>query len=392
MPTLAPTAMAAPLPTLSFGNPVTTAPTIAIESPFEFVAALDEILPSTDDRAYFRRASDGSVWMFTNRGIARLNDSGWTVYLSDYAGYFVGIDSLGRAWFINQNLDSITPAAGGGATTCPPLDTISAWDGTKWMKYSNEDGWTRFCMDAFRPSMAELNGQIWVSTQMDLRVFNGSRWKVIKPEEIGLQSPVSLAVNSFAGADEIWVTGCYFNTPQPHGSDIVWYDGSTWQRKSMPEEGGCLSTSVEHQGQVWMATHDSLWGFARATKEWTHYALTQSPSTHIISLAFNESGEPWFISLSCESQKGCTESTLYHLQNEIWIPISSSNPDVRFFSLLIDLTNRVWVAENNGVYQIVNNQPNLVSHLIVSSWTMDRAEKIWVIGRDPSADNRLSLC
>jgi len=271
------------------------------------------------------------------------------------------------------------------------LDTISAWDGTKWTKYSDKDGWTSFYIDGFRPSMAEFHGQIWVSTQMDLRVFDGSRWKVIKPEEIGLQSPLSLAVNSFTGADEVWVTGCYFNTPQPHGSDIIWYVGSTWQSKAMPEESGCLSTPVEHQGHIWMATHDSLWGFARATKEWTHYSLTQPPSTQIISLAFNESGEPWFISLTCDSQRGCTESTLYHLQNETWIPISPSNPDIRFFSLLIDLTNQVWVSAQDGVYQIVNDQPNLVSHLIVSAWTMDRTGKIWVIGRDPSADNKLSL-
>ena len=328
--------------------------------------------------------------MIRNRSIARLSDSGPTVYLSNYEGYFVGMDSLGRAWFINQNLDAMTPRAGGGAIY-PPLDSISAWDGTKWTKYSDDDGWTSFYIDGFRPSMAEIHGQVWVSTQLDLRVFDGWRWKVIKPEEIGLQSQLSLAVNSSAEADEIWITGCYFDTPQPHGSDIIWYDGNTWQHKAMPEEGGCLSTTVEHQGHVWMATHDSLWRFARATKEWTQYALTQPPSTHITALAFNASGEPWFISLACDPQRSCTESTLYHLQNEIWIPISPANPDVRFSRLLIDSTNQVWVTASDGVYQIVNNHPNLASHLIVSSWTMDREGKIWVIGRGPSVDNKLSL-
>ena len=47
--------------------------------------------------------------MIRNRSIARLSDSGPTVYLSNYEGYFVGMDSLGRAWFINQNLDAMTP-------------------------------------------------------------------------------------------------------------------------------------------------------------------------------------------------------------------------------------------------------------------------------------------
>ena len=393
--TIVPTATAAPLPTvsflptISFGSPIPATPTIDVESPFKLVDTLDKILTSTDDRAYFRPASDGSIWMFTNQGIARPSDSGWKVYLSNYASHFVGIDSIGRAWFINQNLDAITPRAGGGPYY-PPMDSISAWDGTKWTKYSAEEGWTSFYRDAFSPSMAELNGQIWVSTQQDLRVFDGSRWKVITPGEIGLQSPLSLAVKSFAEAEEIWVTGCYFDTPQPQGSDIIWYDGSTWQSKSIPEESGCLSTLVEHHGQVWMATPDSLWGFDRATKEWTHFALTQPTSTHITSLAINESGEPWFISLNCDSQSGCRETTVYHLQNEIWIPINPL-PGIRFISLLTDTANQIWVWASDGVYQIVNNQPHLVSHLRVDSWTMDKAGKIWVIGRDPSVNNKLSL-
>ena len=120
MPTLAPTATVDSsidvLPTFPFGNPVTTtpfnpvtaAPIISVESPFEFVATLDDIVPGSES-PYFLPASDGSVWIIINRSIARLSDSGWTVYLSNYEGYFVGIDSLGRAWFINQNLDSITP-------------------------------------------------------------------------------------------------------------------------------------------------------------------------------------------------------------------------------------------------------------------------------------------
>ena len=376
------------LPTFSFVNPLTPTPTTTVQSPFEFVAALDEMLPGTDDRAYFRSASDGSIWSITNGGIARLTDSDW--YLSDYTGSFVGIDSLGRAWFIKQNLDAITPPARGGATY-PPYDSISAWDGAQWTTYSSKSGWTGFYTDGLRPSMAEFHDQIWVSTQMDLRVFNGSRWKVITPEELGLQSPLSLAVHSFPEAEEIWVTGCYFNTPRPYGSDIIWYDGSTWQRKAMPEEGGCPVLLVEHKGHVWIATNDSLWAFTRATKEWTHYALTQPPSTHITSLAFNDSGEPWFISLNCDSQTGCTETTIYHLHNEIWIPISPLPPGTRFFSLLIDSANQVWASASDGIYQIVNDQPNLVSHLITYSWSTDRTGKIWAIGRDPSADNRFSL-
>lgn len=98
--TIAPTSTAAPLPTLttlptfSFDNPVVAPRTISGESPFEFVATLDELLPGSIS-AYFWTTSDGGVWMITHQGIVRLSDSGWTVYLSKHEGHFVGMDTLG---------------------------------------------------------------------------------------------------------------------------------------------------------------------------------------------------------------------------------------------------------------------------------------------------------
>jgi len=328
--------------------------------------------------------------MFTNQGIARLSASGWKVYLSDYEGYFVGIDTLGRAWFINQTIHSSPPTAGGLTHS---LDSISAWDGTKWTKYSSESGWTGFYIDppgGF--SMAESHGQIWVSTIRDVRVFDGSQWRVVNMKQIGLTSQPALVVESFAGGDEVWVTGCYFDTSVPHGSDIYWYDESGWHSKSMPEGSRCIARMQEdRQGNVWAGMNTTLWRFTRTTKEWTHYPLPELPSPYITSMDFNESGEPWFTSLTCDPQRGCTGSTLYHLQNDIWIPINPPNPDSRFFSVLINPTNQVWASATDGIYQIANNQPNLVSHLRVSSWTMDSTGKIWVIGTDPSANNKPSL-
>jgi hypothetical protein len=291
--------------------------------------------------------------MITNRDIVRLSDSGWTVYLSNYEGYFVGIDTLGRAWFID--LDFIGPPTGPGSAICPGLDSISAWDGAKWTKYSSESGWTGFCIDPPSGfSMAELHGQIWISTIGDLRLFSGSSWRIIKPEEIGLTPRLFLVVQSFAGANEVWVTGCYVTTDTPHGSDIYWYDGSKWQNKSMPEDSVCSSQMQEdRQGNVWLGVDNTLWRFTRATKEWVNFAPAERVSTRITALAFNEAGEPWFMPRTCDSQRGCIASTLYHLQNDVWIPISL-NPGIGFSSLLIDPANHVWVSAKDGVYQIVN--------------------------------------
>jgi hypothetical protein len=244
--------------------------------------------------------------------------------------------------------------------------------------------------------MAESHGLIWVSTIGDVRVFEGYRWKVVNTQEIGFTPPSFLVVKSFASGKEVWVTDCYYDTSPAHGSDIYWYDESGWHSQSMPETSrGCTSTMHEdRQGNVWLATDNALWRFTRATKEWTRYALPELPSVHLIYtyMAFNESGEPWFIAYSCDSQmRGCTWSTLYHLQNDNWISISPPYPGIQFSRVLLDRTDQVWASGTDGIYQIVNDQPKLVSYLGVSSWAMDKAGKMWVIGNDPSANNRLSL-
>jgi len=425
LPTLAPTTTAVPrptlasLPTVSFANPVTpaltilptfsfanpltatpstpvtAAPTIVVQSPFEFVATLGEILPFSES-PYFRSASDGSVWMITNLGIARLSDSGWTVYVSNYGygRYFVDIDTLGRAWYMNETFPSRPSPTRPGAIHASLI--ISAWDGTKWTWYSSESGWTGFSIDPPRGfSMAEAHGLIWVSTIGDVRVFDGSQWKVVNTQEIGLTPPSFLVVKSFASGKEVWVTDCYYDTSPAPGSDIYWYDESGWHGKSIPEGyRGCFSTMHEdRQGNVWLGVDNGLWHFTRATKEWTQYPLPELSSAHLIStsMAFNEAGEPWFTSRTCDSQWHCTQSTLYHLKHGAWIPSIPPNTGIGGYAdVLIDHADRVW-ATRDGVYQIVNYQPKLVSHLQVRAWTMDKDGKIWAIGTDPSADNRLSL-
>jgi len=416
--TIAPTSTAAPLPTLtalptfslvtvdpstgalptfSLGNPVAGAPTTVVESPFKFVTTLDEILPGSHT-AKFWPASDGSVWMITNQGIVRLSDSGWTVYLSKHEGHFVGIDTLGRAWSINPTnmvMTGFCSVPSGPCLINPDMDSTSAWDGTKWTRYSSESGWTNFSVEPSPSpdfSMAELDGQIWISTSVDVRVFDGSRWRVIKLEEIGLTPlPSSLVVQSFASAKEVWVIGCYFNTPPPHKSEIYWYDGSKWENRSVPEDGGCLlRVQEDRQGNVWLTAAETLWRFTRATEEWVKFAPpAPGPSPNYIgALALNKAGEPWLTTMSSN------RPILYHLQNGVWFPIIQFNYLSGFANIFIDSDDRVWIPTRDDIYQIVDDHPILVSHLntFASHMTMDSTGRIWAIGKDSSsANDNLSL-
>lgn len=391
------------LPTFSFSN-LTATSTTAVESPFELVATLDEILPGSQV-ARLQPASDGSVWMITNQGIVRLSDSGWTVYLSKHEGHFVDIDTLGRAWSINPTNMVITGSCLGPSGPClinPDMDSISAWDGTKWTRYSSESGWTNFSVEPSPSpdfSMAELDGQIWISTSVDVRVFDGSRWRVIKLEEIGLAPhPSLLRVQSFASTKEVWVISCEFIGPGPNRSEIYGYDGSKWENRSVPEDGGCLlHVQEDRQGNVWLKADETLWRFTRATKQWVKFTppapVSSSSPNYISALALNKAGEPWLTTFTCAASGGCNGSTLYHLQNGVWFPIIPLNSGNSSAGVFIDSDDRVWTTMRDGIYQIVDDQPILVSHLdIAAPLTMDSAGRIWVVGRDSSsANDKLSL-
>jgi ligand-binding sensor domain-containing protein len=368
------------------------------ENPFEFVTTLNDILPGSQ-AVGFQHAPDGSLWMITNAGIARLTDSGWTAYLSKHEGHFVGMDTFGRAWSINPDpsMDYTAHCLGpsGPCFINPHMDSISAWDGAKWTRYASESGWTSFSVvPAPGPnfSMAELDGQIWISTSVDVRVFDGSRWRVITLEEIGLTPPFSsLTIQAFAGTKEVWVIGCYFNTPPPHRSVIYSYDGSKWENRSVPEENsGCLQRAQEaRQGNVWLTADETLWRFTRATKQWVKFTPPASASSpnYIRALALNKAGEPWLTTMSSN------RPIFYHLQNDVWLPTIQLHPDSRYALLFIDSADRVWITTHNGIYQILDDQPVLVSHLeIAAPLTMDSSGRIWVVGRDSSSVNReLSL-
>jgi ligand-binding sensor domain-containing protein len=281
------------------------------------------------------------------------------------------------------------------------MDSISAWDGTKWTRYASESGWTSFSVDPVDPmdspnfSMAELDGQIWISTSVDVRVFDGSRWRVIKLEETGLTPPFSLlTIQAFAGTKEVWIIGCEFTGPGSNRSEIYGYDGSQWEKRSVPEaNSGCLlRVQEDRQGNVWLTAAETLWRFTPATEEWVKFTPPPPGSPNYMSaLALNKAGEPWLTTMWSNSNRPMP--ILYHLQNGVWSPIIPFHPRSGFANIFIDSDDRVWIPTLDGIYQIVDDQPILVSHLNIDSrLTTDSTGRIWAVGRDSSsANDNLSL-
>lgn len=406
--TPAPTATLAPatstiaptfLPTFSFSiipiSPSNTPiPTVVGGNPFHLAAEIDKIIPGSA-WANLQSAQDGNVWLLTDKGVARVSDSGWTVYLSGYEGYIVGIDSTGRVWVISN--------AG---------DSISAWNGTKWTKYSNEDGWVTvndvptgpspgYIQNTKTSRFAEIRNQIWVSTDSDVRVFNRTRWTIISLEEMGMSRHTTenipalphLEIKVIQKANEVWVGECIFSPESfPSGSGARWFDGNTWRGKSTPVESGCvLAIQEDRAGNIWVGVDYSLWRFTSATQEWVNFTLPElSTDSHsyIMDLDIDKAGEPWLLAEHCGAGGGCA-SALYRLQDGVWIPFSAYTLD-QPREVFIDPADHPWVWTFDKLYRIVDDKPQLIPDLIVDDWTIDTSGRIWVVGKVGQED-KISL-
>lgn len=90
--------------------------------------AIKEILSGTFER--LQASPDGGLWLITDQGVAKLLDTTWTVYLSDFTGTLVGIDAAGRVWVVSEDTGE-----------------ISAWDGTSWTAYGTDAGWLLIALE-----------------------------------------------------------------------------------------------------------------------------------------------------------------------------------------------------------------------------------------------------
>ena len=146
----------------------------------------------------------------------------------------------------------------------------------------------------------------------------------------------------------------------------------------------------DRQGNVWLTADETLWRFTRATEEWVKFVppAPDSSPNYISALALDKAGEPWLTTMSSNRPR------LYHLQNDVWFPIIPFNSCNSPASVLVDSADRVWCPTLDGIYQIVDDHPILVSHLDTSAaqMTMDSTGRIWAVGRDSSsANDNLSL-
>ena len=81
---------------------------------------------------------------------------------------------------------------------------------------------------------------------------------------------------------------------------------------------------------------------------------------------------------------------LYHLQNGAWTSFSGY-PFSEAREVLIDKADQAWLWALDGLYQIVDNQPQRVPDLIVDDWAIDDAGNIWVVAKNGAGSDKFAL-
>ncbi|MBN1976189.1 MAG: hypothetical protein JW918_02210 [Anaerolineae bacterium] len=376
-PTLTPTSRPTKTPA-----PTATPTSTPIPLPEMFHPAIpaDEVLGGIERLC---SSPDGGLWAITEEGIAKLEDGSWSLYLSDYTGELAGIDSSGRVWVLGED---------GGE--------ISAWNGGDWTTYGADEGWTPLAESWYyyaSGGQSDALGRLWFATSQDVRVFDGERWIVFSPEDMGMGPPVGEDLDIVFGvaileSGAVWVRECEWGGPGPFGGrGVRWFEGSVWHGADSPVASGCATEIVEDgAGNVWLGVEEKLWRYDPASGAWTEFAPPEPPIDgrfgFLDSLAVDPSGDPWPMIVICGGASCYGNVALYHVHDGAWTQIG----DVAEYDLqwgpFFGADGAPWVFWGWGVYRIVEDTPEFMAPLYARSVVTDGSGRVWFLawyeGRD----------
>jgi hypothetical protein len=399
-PSLTPTSTSIPLTLTPTSRPTKTPTPTATPTPtpvplpemFHRVIPADEVFGGIG-RLY--SSPDGELWAITEEGVARLEGGSWNLYLTDYTGRLAGIDGSGRVWVVSGDGSEISAWYG-----APSPDGAPSGDGGSWTTYGTDAGWTPLTESWYHYAhggYSDALGRLWFATSQDVRVFDGERWIVFSPEDMGMGPPVGEDLDIVFGvaileSGTVWVRECEWGGPGPFGGrGVRWFDGS-WHGADSPVASGCATAIAEDgAGNVWLGVEEYLWRYEPASGAWTEFAPPEPPIDgrfgFLHNLAVDPSGDPWPMIVICGGASCYGSVALYRVRDGVWNQIGGvAEYDGTQRGPLFGADGTPWVFWGWGVYRIVEDTPELMAPLYARSIVMDGSGRVWFLawyeGRD----------
>jgi len=325
-------------------------------------------------------SADGTLWMGTEHDILKLKDETWDTYLHLIPGQLVGVDKGGRVWVVDQ--DGMY---------------ISVWSGEMWTDYTFEDGWAplqEFAQVRSRPVM-DQHGQIWLSTDQDLRVFNGTSWEIYTHTDLGTSHPLeaeegllpSLSLKFMPGINELWMGSCNWTGAGPIGGQgVLRFNGIDWEQVNPKLSSGCTTTITEdNQGNIWIGLDGNIWRYEPATANLTEFEAPPSPFEgggkfgEVDEITFDHENNPWAEFLFCGGAGCGFGPILYRHQNGEWLQATMDFQYQR--KLIFDSDGNPWLLTSAGIFDLSKNELTQVAELQLdpSTVTTNESGRVWFI-------------
>lgn len=407
----APTKVFTPIPTYT-SRPTrtprptrTSAPTpTPLPVPFRRVGPIADILPG--DSPYLYSACDGTPWLVNSESVTRIDDASWSthftrtvamldndtwrVYLTGITGTVVGVDASNRVWVANESYDE-----------------IAAWDGNAWTRYGPEEGWSpvtdTLWYDLNEKGRCDLAGNFWTVTMQDVRVFDGERWTVFAPKDMGMGAfssdnyVVSLQVTIQQDTGDVWIGECESTAIGTLGGQGARrFDGTTWHGADSPAASGCVEAIEEDaEGNLWLGVDGVLWRYA-PSQTWSEFVPPEIfPAGYrrhgsIPLLAADPYGRLWVATSLCGGAN-CDILGLYYVHNGVWTAMSAESEyytwQLRPFT---DKSGASWLFADI-IYRLSETGIEPLIPLMPSSVVVDTAGRAWFTLRDYPQDILVSL-
>ncbi len=395
-PTATPTSTRTHTPTLTASiTPLpsqTPTPFIYDQGPFERALVINQIIPGVIND--FMVSEDGSLWLTSPYAVGRFAPNTYEFTQINLRDAVIGLTRDGRSWILPE--------------TGTPLTT---WDGSRFTTYGETSSWIQ--PDGYGlPSPLkstftfDSSNGLWMTTEYDVRRFNGSQWRIYLPQEMGFSLPYRktqstgfrLALSKISST--VWVGSCDFQDGKIVGGDgLRVSDGVIWSETDLPAPHGCVTAlTTDPFGSLWVATHDQLWRYDETQNTWDEVLPPPLDEENdqdfsygaVTNLTTAPDGSVWVLIEVCGASSCEDRRILYRLDDGVW---SDVRQEVRFSppELAFDANSTAWIFLPGEVYRLDNDQFTKVASIDWVEADVDSLGNVWLVSGEVNGEMDLWL-
>ncbi len=245
-------------------------------------------------------------------------------------------------------------------------DGIIRYDGSSWIRYTEEDGLPR---SQARYGAFDQDNVLWVGSSLGATSFDGKSWTSYLPENSGLSGKTvrDVAVD----ADNVK----WFAT-----SELNRFDGVTWETVYTPSETQMRVSAIafDHEGIMWVGTGNGVVSYDG--ESWNDYPPEDSEvgPMSVLSIACDQKNVIWFAGYGGIVR---FDGSSWKRYDRFYDPDRDKIVDVgACYTVFIDDDNTAYFGRGGLYYDEANDTIERNTNLSAGSNTLLHDRGIWWLG------------